>query len=87
MTEITTCDSTRYVPSTQSRIMLDLFASRDEMCVYCSCGRIVALDRREMELKQSLGKELQCMTCRNKRISMEIDFMNDLYAGRINEEC
>jgi len=87
MNEETQCDSARYVPHTQSRIRLDQINLRDEMCVYCSCGRIVALDRYEMELKMSLGKELQCMTCRNKRISLEIEYLNNLFDGKIDEEC
>lgn len=39
------------------------------MSIYCSCGRIVTLDRSKMRLKLDLGKELQCMSCRNARIS------------------
>jgi hypothetical protein len=56
------------------------------MCVYCACGRIVGLDRSEMQLKLALGKELQCTVCRNERISREIDYFNDLYNGLITEE-
>ena len=67
--------------------MLDRLSDDDHMCVYCACGRIVALDRSEMMLKLSLGKELQCTSCRNARISKEIEYMNDLYDGLINEEC
>ena len=81
-----TCNVRSYIPHAQSRIRLDKFSSVDEMCVYCSCGRIVALDRAEMQLKLSLGKELQCTTCRNRRISEEIDYLNNLYDGVITEE-
>lgn len=51
------------------------------MSVYCQCGRIVILDRSEMKLKLSLGKELECMACRNARISNEIDALNDHFNG------
>ncbi len=51
------------------------------MSVYCTCGRIVVLDRAEMKLRLSLGKELECTRCRNARISFEIDAMNDHYNG------
>ncbi len=64
---------------------LDLMASSAMMSVYCTCGRIVILDRSEMKLKLQLGKELQCMTCRNARISKEIDALNDHYNG-VSEE-
>lgn len=45
--------------------------------IYCSCGRIVGLDPSEVILKHKLGKELQCITCRNLRISQELDSMNE----------
>ena len=51
------------------------------MSVYCECGRIVVLDRAEMRLRLGLGKELECSTCRNARISREIDAMNDHFNG------
>ncbi len=75
-----------YVTHTASSRCLDMFTEENGMNVYCTCGRIVNLDRYEMQLKISLGKELQCTVCRNKRISQEIDFMNDLYNGLIDEE-
>jgi len=81
-----TCSVRSYIPHAQSRIRLDKFSSKDEMCVYCACGRIVALDRSEMKLKLALGKDLECTTCRNRRISEEIDYLNNLYDGVITEE-
>lgn len=81
-----TCNVGSYIPHAQSRIRLDKFSSKDEMCVYCACGRIVALDRSEMKLKLALGKDLECTACRNRRISEEIDYLNNLYDGVISEE-
>lgn len=81
-----TCNVGSYIPHAQSRIRLDKFSSKDEMCVYCACGRIVALDRSEMKLKLALGKDLECTACRNRRISEEIDYLNNLYDGIITEE-
>ncbi|MDR2699138.1 MAG: hypothetical protein LBB30_05640 [Candidatus Methanoplasma sp.] len=46
------------------------------MKIYCACGKIVDLDRKEMNLKKSLKKDLECPACRNARISREIDFLN-----------
>lgn len=57
-----------------------------EMSVYCTCGRIVALDRAEMEIKIRLGKQLQCMQCRNIRIGLEIESLNNHFAGIVEEE-
>ena len=80
-----TCNVGSYIPHAQSRIRLDMFSSENEMCVYCACGRIVALDKSEMQLKISLGKNLECMSCRNRRIANEIDYLNNLYDGLIDE--
>jgi hypothetical protein len=71
---------------TASSRCLDMFTSENGMNVYCACGRIVNLDRYEMQLKISLGKELQCSHCRNQRISQEIDYLNNLYDGLVEEE-
>ena len=81
-----TCNAGSYIPHAQSRIRLDKFSSKDEMCVYCACGRSVALDKAEMQLKISLGQDLECMTCRNRRIAHDIEYLNNLYDGIVNEE-
>jgi len=70
-----------------SSYKLDTLMDGPLMSVYCKCGRIVVLDRTEMRLKLSLGKELQCMRCRNQRISEEIDALNNLYNGIVEEDC
>jgi len=66
---------------------LDTLIDGPLMSIYCKCGRIVVLDRSEMKLKMSLGKELQCISCRNMRISQEIDALNNLYNGIVEEDC
>ncbi len=60
---------------------LDGFNEKSSMSVYCTCGRIVILGKAEMKTRLELGKELECMSCRNRRISREIDMMNDHYNG------
>lgn len=60
---------------------LDTMAEASMMSVYCPCGRIVVLDRSEMRVRLGLGKELECTSCRNQRISQEIDAMNDHFNG------
>ena len=60
---------------------LDTMAEASMMSVYCVCGRIVVLDRSEMRLRLSLGKELECSSCRNRRISREIDEMDAHFNG------
>lgn len=60
---------------------LDNLAKACVMSVYCNCGRIVSLDRSEMNIRLGLGKELECTVCRNRRISSEIDSINNYYNG------
>lgn len=66
---------------------LDIMRGDAAMSVYCECGRIVIQDRSEMKLRLSLGKELECMTCRNARISREIDALNDHFNGIDEADC
>lgn len=60
---------------------LDTMAEASMMSVYCTCGRIVVLDRSEMHLRLGLGKELECSSCRNQRIAREIEAMDDHFNG------
>ncbi|MBR4504706.1 MAG: hypothetical protein IKP20_07040 [Candidatus Methanomethylophilaceae archaeon] len=53
--------------------------------IYCNCGRITVLDRDEMEFKLSLGKELECSSCRNQRIGREIDELDSIFSGQQEE--
>ncbi len=69
---------------------IDMLAKLDSAPVanaYCTCGRIVVLDRSVISMKIALGKEIQCMSCRNARISREIDTLNDIFNGVVEEEC
>lgn len=74
-------DSVSYASHGAELRTLDNMVANAVMSVYCNCGRIVVLDRSEMRLKLSLGKELECMSCRNARISREIDALNDHFNG------
>ncbi|MBE6517160.1 MAG: hypothetical protein E7Z67_03120 [Thermoplasmata archaeon] len=49
--------------------------------VYCSCGCILDLDRSYFNRRLDLGKELECVHCRNTRISREIDELNAHFNG------
>lgn len=53
--------------------------------VYCPCGCIVDLDKNVIKIKQNLGKIIECMSCRNSRISTEIDMM-ERHFSEISEE-
>ncbi len=75
------CYSGSYASCNKNLRTLDRISGNATMSVYCECGRIVILDRAEMKLRLSLGKELECMSCRNARISRDIDALNDHFNG------
>ena len=81
MIEEDDCYSGSYASRNANLRTLDRMCGNAAMSVYCDCGRIVILDRSEMKLRLSLGKELECMSCRNARISREIDALNDHFNG------
>lgn len=64
-----------------SRVTLDQVRIDCMMNVYCECGRIVWLDRSAMCLKLRIGKKLECTSCRNKRISDEIEILDRHFDG------
>lgn len=56
--------------------------------IFCACGKIVDLDKREMELKLSLNKDVECISCRNARIAKDIDLLNEHFTIDENDdEC
>lgn len=63
------------------------FLSPEEITkVYCPCGCIVDLDKNTIKLKLNLGKSIECMRCRNNRISAEIEMMERHFSGNSDEE-
>jgi len=66
---------------------IDMVDSSVMKKVYCSCGCILDLDRSYFNRRMDLGKELECVHCRNLRISREIDEMNAHFNGEsLNED-
>lgn len=65
---------------------LDNVGPRSLVKIYCACGRIVDLDKKKMNIKKSLKKDLECAACRNTRISREIDILDAHYDGSLSVE-
>lgn len=66
---------------------IDMIDSTGMKKVYCSCGCILDLDRSYFDRRMGLGKELECVHCRNTRISREIDELNAHFnAGDVNDD-
>ena len=49
--------------------------------IYCACGCIMDLDRAYFKRRLDLGKKVECVHCRNQRISREIEELNNHFAG------
>jgi len=65
---------------------LDNIGPRSLVKIYCACGKIVDLDRKKMNIKKSLKKDLECSACRNIRIEKDIDLLNAHFEGDILAE-
>ena len=79
--------SSHVIPSIGGQIhTLDNANSRCLMKIYCACGRIVDLDKKEMKLKLTLKKDTECTLCRNMRISRDIEGLNDHFDGNFAED-
>ena len=48
--------------------------------IYCACGSIVDLDGEYLTRRLKLSKEVECVHCRNLRISREIDELNAIFS-------
>ncbi|MDR3282314.1 MAG: hypothetical protein LBS92_01735 [Candidatus Methanoplasma sp.] len=65
---------------------LDSVDMRGLIKIYCICGRIVDLDKKEMAVKLSLRKDIECPVCRNMRISRDIDCLDQHFERQDEEE-
>lgn len=75
------------IPSLNGRYStLDGVNGHSLMKIYCSCGRIVGLDRSEMNTKLALGKELECIVCRNHRIARDIEDLDRHFDGSVEDD-
>ena len=68
------------------RNLQESFCSLATRKALCSCGAIVDLDSNMVQLKQRLGKTIECTRCRNLRISEEMERLNSYYAGEEEED-
>jgi len=55
--------------------------------IYCKCGSIIGLDRDHVMMKKKLKKTVECPSCRNTRISNDIEEIDNYFAGVVPEEC
>ena len=65
---------------------IDSMRSCDMYKIYCDCGNIVSLDKGAVRIKKQLKKTVECTVCRNHRISADIDTINSIFDGTLDEE-
>ena len=66
--------------------MIDSIRACDMKKIYCECGNIVSLDKSIVRVKKLLKKRVECTVCRNNRISLDIDYLNNLFNGTLDDE-
>jgi hypothetical protein len=54
-----------------------LFGDWKGATVLCACGALVRLDRTSVNRRRQMGKPLECQRCRNRRVSLEREDMNN----------
>jgi hypothetical protein len=64
---------------------IDNVRSGEMSKIYCKCGNIVSIDKGTVKLKKHLRKKVECPMCRNHRVSMEIEHINSLFDGTLDE--
>ena len=64
---------------------IDVIRPSDMSKIYCSCGNIVSLDKSIIRMKKHLKKQVECPVCRNLRVSIDIEYLNNLFDGTLDE--
>jgi hypothetical protein len=64
---------------------VDDVMSYDMTKIYCKCGNIVSIDENIVRLKKTLRKPVECPICRNFRISNELEYINNLFSGTLDD--
>ncbi len=52
----------------------------------CGCGALADLDTEVVKRKQGLGKRVECVNCRNRRIARERELLELHFLGQDDEE-
>ncbi len=65
---------------------MTVFGQYNKNKALCACGCIADLDSKSVGTKRRLGKRVECMACRNKRIAREHEDMERHFLGLDQEE-
>ena len=58
-----------------------MFGEAPRRKVLCSCGAIAEIDSAMASRKKGLGKVVECIACRNRRIADEMETLNAHFNG------
>ncbi len=65
---------------------MTVFGPYNKNKALCACGSIADLDSKTVNTKRRLGKRVECMACRNKRIAQEHEKLERHFLGFDEEE-
>lgn len=63
-----------------------MFGNFSRKKILCQCGAIADIDLAVVRLKHKLGKEVECMTCRNQRIARELEALDAHFTNPEEEQ-
>ena len=59
-----------------------LFGDWHSATVLCACGALVHLDQATVHRRRVLGKPVECHQCRNRRVALEKEDLDNEFYGR-----
>jgi len=61
------------------------FGEWQSITVLCACGALVHLDKGVVHRRRMLGKPVECHRCRNRRVAMEKEDLDNEFFGSEEE--
>lgn len=62
-----------------------LFGDWHSATVLCACGNLVRLDQAAVHRRRMLGKPVECHHCRNRRVALEKEELDNEFYDREGE--
>jgi hypothetical protein len=62
-----------------------LFGEWRGATVLCACGSLVRLDQAAVNRRRQMGKPVECRHCRNRRVAMDHEDLDNEYNDREGE--
>jgi len=62
-----------------------MFGDWQGVTVLCACGCLMRLDKATVNRRRQMGKAVECRQCRNRRVAMEKEDLDNEFFGREEE--